>query len=196
MLILASQSPTRKALLRHAGIAFEAVAPRVNERAVEAAMAVEERTPVAVAERLAAEKALAVQGEAAIGADQILDLDGTILHKAETPEAARTRLDQLRGRSHQLHTAVALAMSGAIVWRHAASATLTMRDFTPSERDAVLEAEGADILGSTGAYRLEGPSLRLFARIEGDYFSILGLPLLPLLTALREHAPWTLERFT
>ena len=157
MLILASQSPTRKALLRHAGIAFEAVAPRVNERAVEAAMAVEERTPVAVAERLAAEKALAVQGEAAIGADQILDLDGTILHKAETPEAARTRLDQLRGRSHRLHTAVALAISGTIVWRHAAPASLTMRDWPAAERDAVLDAEGADILGSTGAYLRPSP---------------------------------------
>jgi septum formation protein len=196
MLILASQSPTRKALLRNAGIAFEAKSPGVNERAIEAAVAVEHPAPGAVAEHLAVAKALAVDGKAVIGADQVLDLSGTILHKATTRAQAADRLDQLRGRTHQLHTAVALAAAGTLVWRHVATATLAMREFSEIERDALLALEGDEVLGSAGAYRLEGPSLRLFERIEGDYFSILGLPLLPLIAALRDHAPWTLERFT
>src|SRR5690606_41538331 len=93
-------------------------------------------------------------------------------------------------------SAVALAREGRIVWSGTETARLTMRRFTDAERDAVLMAEGESVLGSVGAYRLEGPSVRLFERIEGDYFTILGLPLLPLLGALRQHAPRTLERFT
>jgi septum formation protein len=196
MLILASQSPTRKALLQQAGIAFEAVPARVNERAIEAVVAVERRPSPEVASRLAAAKALSVRGHAVVGADQVLELDGTILHKASDLAEARKRLDQLRGRTHQLHAAVALAKDGAIVWDTVVSAQLTMRDFSAAERDAMLAAEGEAVLGSVGAYRIEGPSIRLFESVEGDYFSILGLPLLPLLAALRHHAPETLERFT
>lgn len=196
MLILASTSPIRKTLLTNAGIAFEAIGAGVNEREIEATSPVEHRAPEKVARRLAAAKALAVAGEVVIGADQVLSLDGEILHKPVDTEAARERLDQLRGRTHALHTAAALAVHGAIVWQATEVAWLTMREFTDTERDAVLAAEGEAALGSAGAYRLEGPSIRLFEAIDGDYFAILGLPLLPLLAALRQHAPRTLERFT
>lgn len=189
MLILASGSPTRKALLQNAGIAFEAIAAGVNERAVEAALPVERRSPADIASALAEAKALAVPGDVVIGADQVLSLDGDILHKVASLDDARTRLDLLAGRTHELHSAVALAMNGMIVWRCAETARLTMRRFTPAERDVVLAMEGEAMLGSTGAYRLEGPSIRLFETIAGDYFAILGLPLLPLLAALRQHAP-------
>jgi septum formation protein len=193
MLTLASTSPTRKALLLNAGIAFEAVAPGVNERALEAANLVERADPSKVAMRLAEAKALAVPGAAVIGADQVLELDGVILHKAASVAEARKRLDVLCGRSHRLHTAVALALAGALVWSFNDTSTLTMRSFTHRERDAILAAEGDALLGSAGAYRIEGPSLTLFEKIEGDHFAILGLPLLPLLQALRVHAPQTLE---
>lgn len=196
MLILASQSATRKALLRNAGIAFEAVPARVNERELEASGAVERASPEKVAAFLASAKALSIPGSVIVGCDQILALERAILHKAATMDEARTRLDQLRGRTHELHTAIALARDGAVIWETVETAHLTMRAFGPEERDAVLAAEGEAVLGSVGAYRLEGPSIRLFERIEGDYFSILGLPLLPLVAALRAHAPHCLERFT
>lgn len=196
MLILASTSPTRKALLANAGIAFEAVRARVNERDVEAEALVEGVSPEALALRLAEAKARSVEGEAVVGSDQILELDGSVLHKAGDIEEARWRLDQLRGRVHVLHTAAVLMKDGRPAWSTVETARLAMRAFSDSERDAVLEAEGDEVLGSVGAYRLEGPSIRLFERIEGDYFAILGLPLLPLIAALRQHAPATLERFT
>jgi septum formation protein len=196
MLILASQSQTRKALLQNAGIAFEALAARVNEREIEGRNPVERRSPGSVASLLAEAKALSVPGEVVIGADQILELEGRIVHKPASLDEARNRLDELRGRKHRLHTAVVLARSGDVVWRHADTAELTMRGFSDAERDAVLAAEGEAVLGSAGAYRLEGPSIRLFEKIDGDYFAILGLPLLPLLTALRQHAPETMKGFT
>jgi septum formation protein len=196
MLILASESPTRKALLSNAGIDFEAMAARVNEREIEAASLVERASGEALALTLAEAKALAVAGDAVVGADQILELEGSILHKARSLEEARGRLDALRGKTHELHTAVVVAMSGKTVWRHVETARLTMRFFSDSERDTVLAEEGDAVLGSVGAYRLEGPSIRLFEKIEGDYFAILGLPLLPLLAALRQHAPEALKGFT
>jgi septum formation protein len=195
MLILASQSQTRKALLEQAGIAVKAIAARVNEREIETRNPVERRTPALVALLLAEAKALSVLGEVVIGADQILELDGEILHKAASLEEARSRLDRLRGRMHRLHTAVVLVRSGNVVWRHVETAALTMRAFSDGECDAVLAEEGEAVLGSVGAYQLEGPSIRLFEKIEGDYFAILGLPLLPLLAALRQHAAETLPGY-
>lgn len=196
MLILASQSPTRRALMANAGIAFDAVPVRVNERAIEAEALRENVVPAEIALRLAKAKALAWEAEAVIGSDQILAVDGEILHKAASLAEARERLNRLRARTHELHTAVALSVGNRLVWRHVETARLTMRAFSDDERDLVLAAEGEAVLGSVGAYRLEGPSVRLFETIEGDYFTILGLPLVPLLRALRHHAPHTLERFT
>ncbi|MEX0860032.1 MAG: Maf family protein, partial [Cucumibacter sp.] len=105
---------------------------------------------------------------------------------------ASRQLDRLAGRTHLLHSAVALAQNGEIVWSKLVNARLTMRKFTPAERTKVLELEGKAALSSVGGYRLEGPSVRLFEKIEGDYFAILGLPLLELLSALRHHAPESL----
>lgn len=194
MLILASTSETRKALLAGAGLTFEVRSAGVNERALEAEWAGEDPTDLAL--RLSAAKAMGVDGEAVIGADQVLALESRRLHKPASRAEARAQLLELRGRSHRLHSGVALARHGRVVWTHVATATLTMRQFDDAELERVLAAEGDRALLSVGGYRLEGPAIRLFEAIEGDYFTILGLPLLPLLAALREHAPETLWGFT
>ena len=189
MLILASESKTRKALLAGAGLAFEARSAGINEREIEATAVMNGASPELVAQELAEAKATAIAGEVVIGADQVLALEGELLHKTMDLETARRQLDRLRGRTHELHAAVALAVRGRVVWSTVETAELTMHDFTDAERDRVLALEGEAVLGSVGAYRIEGPSIRLFERIAGDYFTILGLPLLPLLAALRVHAP-------
>lgn len=190
MLILASKSATRKTLLLQAGLSVEAMGADIDERALEAGA---QLSPPLTAQRLAEAKALAVStrrpGTTVIGADQVLDSDGRLLHKPESIEAARAQLDRLAGRTHALHSGIALARNGTILWSGVETATLTMRAFSSAERDQVLALEGPDIVTSVGAYRLEGPSIRLFAAIQGDYFTILGLPLLPLLAALRRFAP-------
>lgn len=190
MLILASKSATRKTLLLQVGLPVQTMAADLDERALEASV---QLSPPLLAQRLAEAKALAISnrhpGATVIGADQVLACDGELLHKPENIEAARAQLDRLAGRSHALHSGVALARDGAVLWSGVETATLTMRSFSAAERDKVLALEGPDIITSVGAYRLEGPSIRLFAAIEGDYFTILGLPLLPLLAALRVHAP-------
>jgi septum formation protein len=195
MLILASQSPARKALLAGAGLAFSVEPAAVSERELDKQIGASDGA--VVAHHLAQAKALAVSAHRphdwVIGADQTLALDDVLLHKpADRAQAAR-QLDQLCGRTHQLHAGVALAQAGHIVWSGVETAHLRMRRFSAQERDAVLRLEGEAILACVGAYRLEGPSIRLFEQIEGDYFTILGLPLLPLLSALRRFAPQTLE---
>jgi septum formation protein len=196
MLVLASNSSARKALLAGAGLRFEASPAQIDERAIEAGML--GKAAEAVARTLAEEKALDVSrrrpGDIVIGGDQVLAIDGELLHKPADMEVARAQLDRLNGRLHHLHSGIALARAGELLWSQTSSARLLMRSFSAEERDDVLALEGEAALGSVGAYRLEGPSVRLFAAIEGDYFTILGLPLLPLLTALRLHAPETLER--
>jgi septum formation protein len=189
MLILASESKTRKALLAGAGLAFEARPAGVNEREIEATAVMNGATPELVAQELAEAKATAIAGDVVIGADQVLALEGELLHKTRDLESARKQLDRLRGKTHELHAAVALAVKGRVVWSTVETAELTMHAFTDAERDRVLALEGDAVLGSLGAYRIEGPSIRLFESVAGDYFTILGLPLLPLLTALRTHAP-------
>ena len=124
-----------------------------------------------------------------IGADQTLSLGAELLHKPEDRSAAVAQLDRLRGRTHRLHAAVTLVRGETLLWSDVQTAELTMRDFDPDERDAILDREGDAILSSVGGYRLEGPSIQLFEAVTGDYFTILGLPLLPLLAALREFSP-------
>ena len=196
MLVLASSSSARKALLTGAGLRFEASPAQIDERALEAELL--GKPPEAVARTLAEAKAIDVSRKnpsaTVIGGDQVLAFDGELLHKPADLAAARSQLDRLRGKLHHLHCGIALARDGAVLWSETHTARLLMREFTDTERDEVLALEGDAVLGSVGAYRLEGPSVRLFAAIEGDYFTILGLPLLPLLTALRLHAPSTLSQ--
>lgn len=200
MLILASQSPARIALLSAAGLRFAACPAPIDERALEARELGKGAQAPELARALAEAKALAVAadhpGATVIGADQVLALGSELLHKPADAAAARVQLDRLQGRTHTLVCGVALARGGVTVWSDVASAALSMRAFSAAERDRILALEGDRVLGAVGAYRLEGPSVQLFERIEGDYFTILGLPLLPLLAALRAHAPQLLEGFT
>jgi septum formation protein len=196
MLILASQSSTRKALLEQAGLVFSSQPASIDERALEEASleAGGDGRDVALllAERKAAAIAAAHPGAIVIGADQTLSLGTVLLHKPRDRAEAVAQLDRLRGKTHRLHAAVALVRDGLLLWSDIQTAELTMRDFTAEERDDVLDREGDAILASVGGYRLEGPSIRLFETVSGDYFTILGLPLLPLLAALRSLAPETL----
>lgn len=193
MLILASASTTRKALLDKAGLRFEAKPAELDERQVENQALEAGGDARDVALLLARHKAEAVSssrpGDLVIGADQTLALGLELLHKPASRAEAVAQLDHLRGKTHRLHAAVTLVRDGHLLWSDLQTAELTMRDFSAEERDHVLDLEGEASLGSVGGYRLEGPSIRLFETVAGDYFTILGLPLLPLLAALRDIAP-------
>ncbi|MBK3395166.1 MULTISPECIES: Maf family nucleotide pyrophosphatase [Methylobacterium] len=186
-LLLASTSPTRRALLESAGLTVETRAPGVDERAVEAQAA--GLSPENLAERLAAAKAEAVAGPSpgrvVVGADQVLDLDGTVFHKPADRAGAAAHLARLQGRTHALHSAVALAVDGAVAEVFVVTARLAMRPLDEAGIAAYLDAAGPSVTGSVGAYQLEGVGIHLFDRIEGDHSTILGLPLLPLLARLR-----------
>ena len=189
-LVLASKSTARRAVLEGAGVPFEAVGSGVDEDAAKVGLAERRATPRQVAEALAEDKALTVSAtrpELVVGADQTLEFQGRLYDKAETVEAARERLKALRGKPHQLHSAVVVAQGGAVVWRETQSATLTMRDFSDAFLEDYLAAEGEAALGSVGCYRLEGMGLQLFSKIEGDYFTILGLPMMGLMDLLRRR---------
>ncbi|MBB5754106.1 Maf family protein [Prosthecomicrobium pneumaticum] len=188
-LILASTSSARIALLRGAGLSFEAVGADVDERALEEPLLAAGATPAEVADALAQAKALAVSRRRpdalVIGGDQVLDLAGERFVKPDGRAGAKAQLARLSGRTHHLRSAVALARGGAISWRHLASASLTLRPLDGEALDRYLDRAGDAVTRSVGAYQLEGIGIQLFERIEGDYFTILGLPLLPLLAALR-----------
>jgi septum formation protein len=189
-LVLASGSATRARLLRDAGITIEIAPAHVDETALKQSLLTENQPPRAIADALAELKALRSStprpADLVLGADQVLEIDGNLISKSEDMEAARALLMRLRGKKHALITAAVLVRGGVPVWRHVERISLTMRDFSNGFLDDYLAAEGADILGSVGCYRLEERGVQLFSRIDGDYFSILGLPMLPLLTALRE----------
>jgi len=189
-LVLASKSTARRAVLEGAGVPFEAVGSGVDEDVAKGELLARRATPRQVAEALAEEKALAVsvgRPELVVGADQTLEFQGKLYDKTETIDAARERLQLLRGKPHMLHSAVVVAERGAVVWRETQSATLRMRDFSDGFLDGYLAAEGEASLGSVGCYRLEGLGVQLFSKIEGDYFTILGLPLMGLLDLLRQR---------
>lgn len=193
--VLASTSAARRAILKAAGVEFETQAPAVDEGAAKTSLAAEGLTPRDMADALAEMKALKVsrrRGGLVIGADQTLDLDGALIDKAPTMLAARERLLALRGRRHKLHSAVVVALDGVVIWRQVETATLIMRSFSDVFLDQYLAAEGDGVLWCVGCYRLEGQGAQLFERIDGDYFSILGLPLLGLLDLLRRYGALTL----
>lgn len=197
MLILASSSATRKGLLAATGLRFGTSPAQIDERAVERELLGKGGGPRDVAESLAIAKAREVSSRMeealVIGADQVLALGDSLFHKPVDRAEALRHLELLAGRTHQLHAGLALVRGGEILWSHVETASLTMRESSEAEREAVLALEGDAVLGSVGGYRLEGPSIRLFESIDGDYFTILGLPVLPLLAALRQVAPDLLE---
>jgi septum formation protein len=191
-LILASASKSRAKILEAAGLAFIVEPPGLDESTMRQAVSGEgSLTPHDVAEVLARAKAEAVSELApkayVIGGDQVLALGETILSKPDGMEAARRQLLALSGKTHNLHTAVAVATGGETIWAETTIATLHMRKLTPEFIGRYLAAAGEDVLSSVGAYQIESLGIQLFDKIEGDYFSILGLPLLPLLDALRRE---------
>ncbi len=191
-LIRASASKSRARILEAAGLAFIVEPPGLDESAMRQAVSGDRAlSPHDVAEVLARAKAEAVSDLApkayVIGADQILALGKTMLSKPDSMEAARRQLLDLNGKTHTLHTAVAVATNGDTVWAETTVATLTMRKLSPEFIGRYLAAAGEEVLGSVGAYQLESLGAQLFDKIDGDYFSILGLPLIPLLDTLRRE---------
>lgn len=191
-LILASSSKSRARMLEAAGLAFIAEPPGLDEATMRQAISGEKSLdPHDVAEVLARAKAEAVSDLApqayVIGADQILALGKIVISKPDSMEAARRQLLDLSGKTHTLHTAVAVATSGETLWAETTVATLTMRKLSPELIGRYLAAAGEEVLGSVGAYQLESLGVQLFEKIDGDYFSILGLPLIPLLDTLRRE---------
>jgi septum formation protein len=190
-LVLASASGARIALLKNAGLDFTARAAAIDERAVEAPLAASRIAASGIALALAEAKALDVAADEpdalVIGADQVLAAGGERWNKPESPAAARAQLLALSGRTHTLHTAVAVVRDKAVLWRHEDAAYMHMRLLSPTFIEAYLARVGDMALKSVGAYQLEGPGIQLFDRIDGDFFTILGLPLLPLLKFLRSE---------
>lgn len=189
--ILASGSQTRASLLTSAGLIFERRSPDVDERAVEASLEDTGVGPEDVAAVLAEVKATEVSlrhpTALVIGADQTLSLGDQRFHKPPDMEAARRQLLALAGRTHHLHSAVVVVENGETVFRHVDSAGMTMRAFTPAFVGQYLAIVGDRARSSVGAYQVEGIGIQLFEEIEGDHFTILGLPLLPLLGFLRQR---------
>jgi septum formation protein len=189
-LILASGSAARRRMLEDAGLSFAVEAPRTDEEAAKASFRAAGMKPRDQADALAELKALSVsrgRPDFVIGADQMLAIEGDVLDKPKDVAEARAHLQRLRGKAHELITAAVVAREGAIIWRHIATPRLTMRPFSDAFLEDYMSRAGEATLRSVGAYQLEGLGAQLFERVEGDYFSVLGLPLLPLLAFLREH---------
>jgi len=190
-IILASTSRARREVLAAAGVPFTVEAADVDEPAIRRKLlaGVAPVRPQQIAEALARAKAEDVsrrhRDALVIGGDQVLALGTELLTKAKDEAAARATLMKLKGRMHELHSAVALAADGKVLWAHTGTARLKMRDFSDAFLDEYLTRAGDRIGQSVGAYELEGLGVQLFETIEGDYFTILGLPLLPLLAELR-----------
>jgi septum formation protein len=188
-LILASASGTRAAMLRDAGVACEPIPAHIDEAAVAEALSADGAGAADIAETLAEMKALRISsryaGRLVLGADQTLDCEGRLHEKPVDREAARAQLSALRGRRHTLHVAAVVALDGAPIWRAASRAELTMRPFSDAFLDTYLDAMGESVCETVGAYRLEGLGAQLFSSVRGDFFTVLGLPLLETLGFLR-----------
>ena len=190
-LVLASASPVRAWALKNAGLVFEIDPSDVDERFIKNEMDAKQASPKDVASKLAEHKALAVSQRRPntwiIGADQVLVFNNTIFDKPTNLQEAASHLCQFRGHSHDLISAVCVAYGNHPEWNYAETARLHMRDFSDGFLESYLGEAGESVVTSVGAYRLEGVGAQLFSRIEGDYFTVLGLPLLPLLNFLRSQ---------
>ncbi len=190
-LVLASSSASRQKMLTAAGVRFRSSAADLNEPALIADLWDKGADAAAIAMALAEQKAIMVSrrspGELVLGGDSVLAFGAEIISKCRDVAALRVLLQRLSGHSHQLISAAALARDGELVWRHAGTARLTMRKLSPAFLDAYLQQEGEAVLSSVGGYHYEGKGAQLFDHVEGDFFTILGLPLLPVLAALRAH---------
>lgn len=188
-IILASASLSRRKLLEAAGVEFRSLAAGVDEAAIKRRHDPLKAGFGELASRLASRKALAVAERHAsalvIGADQVLVFDGEAFDKPDNIETARRQLMRLRGQTHNLETAVVCAMGDKVLWSHVEAPRLTMRAFSSDQLESHLAAEGEAVTETVGGYKIEGPAIQLFEAIDGDCFSILGLPLLPLLAFLR-----------
>lgn len=190
-LVLASRSAARREMLTRLGVVFEAEDSGLDEGPLKTELLKAGAGAGEVAAKLAAAKAAAVSarrpGALVLGSDQTLELDGELIDKARDLEEARRRLQRMRGRSHVLHSGAALAVDGQAVWSDLDRAEMTMRGFSDGFLDRYLAAEGEALLGSVGCYRLEGLGGQLFERAGGDWFTIMGMPLWPLLAELRRR---------
>jgi septum formation protein len=189
LIVLASASSSRAALLAAAGVPFSVKVSGLDEEPLKARMRAERASPGEVAVSLAELKALSVSRTApglVIGADQTLELDGELYDKTHSLAATRATLESLRGRTHTLHAAACVACEGKVLWRACARATMTMRFFSDAFLESYLERCGADVASSVGAYHYEGEGVQLFEEAAGDYFAILGLPLVELVGFLRK----------
>jgi septum formation protein len=187
-LVLASKSAARGRILRDAGVAFETIPAGADETPIKAKALAKGAAPLRIAEMLAEAKATgASRGslDLVIGADQTLEFEGRLFDKAESMDQAREDLKRLRGKTHQLHAAVALAQDGRVVWHDVQSVSLTMRAFSDDFLEAYLSRNAETALSCVGGYALEGEGVQLFSNVDGDYFAVLGLPILPLLAELR-----------
>ncbi|EFN87612.1 Maf-like protein BQ00020 [Harpegnathos saltator] len=186
-IVLASLSPFRAQLLKNAGLAVRVEGARFDERAVDRQNS--GLSAIKLAQKLALEKARDVSQRfpraLVIGCDQVLELDGKVLHKITGMDEAHRRLQALSGKTHYLHSAIALTQGGRPVWDDAATAAMTVRPLDSGFISRHLARAGEKVLASVGAYQLEGEGVQLFEKINGDYFTIIGLPLLPLLAQLR-----------
>lgn len=187
-IILASGSEIRKTLLRNANIPFESVLPRVDEEMIKMSLQAEEANPRDIADALAEAKARKVSqknpGKLVIGCDQVLDFDGQVLSKPESPDDACAQLKAMRGKTHRLLSAAVIYKDAEPLWRHVGVVRLTMRDFSDAYLDDYIDRNWDSIRWSVGAYKIEEEGIRLMARTEGDYFTILGLPMVELVNYL------------
>lgn len=189
MIILASRSPTRQKLLKNAGIPFEVVAPSIDEAALQESLSSEGLGVRDMADALAEFKAQSISirkpGVLVLGSDQTMALDGAFLTKTPDRAAAQKKLMHLRGNTHHLYSAAVICENGRALWRVVGQAKLTMRNFSDEFLEDYLDREFENVSHSLGAYHYEGQGVQLFEKVEGDYFTILGMPLLQIISYLR-----------